>query len=1202
MALTTENAVESMKSLYAYMKEHVGMNHSEKILDIIEKLDNNKMMIGFAGHFSAGKSTLINTLLNREMLPSSPIPTSANIVQLKSGKPFTVAYFHNELPVKYEGTVDFDLVQALCKDGEEITRVDISHPESGLPEDVTVLDTPGVDSTNDADRLITESSLHLMDHMFYVMDYNHVQSEVNLQFLWEMQKRGTPFSLVINQIDKHNEKEISFQSFCESVENSLDQWGIAAEKIFYTSMRDFDLPHNGFEELKADFEALFKRPYELIENQAKLDVQSIVHECVREAKEDIDQDKQELIERKRELETIVENSHLSIDHPSTTEGSLQQANQDIEKRIFSFIPNAYLMPSALREDAKAFLESKQKEFKVGLLFSNKKTEEEKRIRKEKFFHHLDEVIEKNLKWPLRDRWMEIAEKHEVTEADFIQMIQEFPFNYKKDRLADLVQEGAEVTGEYILRYTDQVASDIKKEARRFSTDLQKQMEAAIQKEKDSDYQKHKEAYDALEKAAEVKTKLDHFDNRLKKYRDELYFKLESEASKEERELVERDLKKRNEQIQVGTKRCSEKKPEEPKDKISKDVDTSTPRTNEEKSIESVLDNVDRTLSNVKDIKGLEELVDQLKNKKERLRNRHYTVALFGAFSAGKSSFANALLGDKVLPVSPNPTTATINRISPPTEKHPDCSIQVDVKTESQMMDDLKNLLKRLGVNETDLESVYHALLTMPEKNKEYLEHKQYSFLQAFLEGFPDMKQHINQTITIPWELFSRYVSEEKTSCFIESMELYYDCPLTRAGVTLVDTPGADSANARHTDVSFEYIKDSDAVLFVTYYNHPFSKADQAFLTQLGRVKDSFAMDKMFFIINAKDLANSVRELNSVEEYLIDQLVRFQIRNPRLYSVSSLNGLKEKQGERTEPSNLDVFETEFHQFLEKELAEVLIHSIRQVIEEVSATLQEFIKNAELGENEREYQLSLFQEQKNEAISTLRDKGMGRGTETLKNKAEKQVFYAHERLMLQFNDLFKQHFNPATINGKDKDISSQLNEAKDKLVEEVNFEMKQELRAISLRIERLMEDLIRKRREDIQRELKKTRKSLRLNEVEWEPLDLPSFSSTVQLDEKKSNAILKQFKSTKAFFEKNEKESMKEDLSSMVSPLLKTAFEQALDVVNDHYCKYYEVRAQTYKGEWERQVRHTFDRLSYNLEHPLDTTKIEKAQKEMESMLF
>ena len=86
----------------------------------------------------------------------------------------------------------------------------------------------------------------------------------------------------------------------------------------------------------------------------------------------------------------------------------------------------------------------------------------------------------------------------------------------------------------------------------------------------------------------------------------------------------------------------------------------------------------------------------------------------------------------------------------------------------------------------------------------------------------------------------------------------------KAGVALVDTPGADSINARHTDVAFQYIKNADAILFVTYYNHVFSRADREFLIQLGRVKDTFALDKMFFLINAADLAESEEELEMVK--------------------------------------------------------------------------------------------------------------------------------------------------------------------------------------------------------------------------------------------------------------------------------------------------------------------------------------------------
>ena len=44
----------------------------------------------------------------------------------------------------------------------------------------------------------------------------------------------------------------------------------------------------------------------------------------------------------------------------------------------------------------------------------------------------------------------------------------------------------------------------------------------------------------------------------------------------------------------------------------------------------------------------------------------------------------------------------------------------------------------------------------------------------------------------------------------------------------------------------------------------FSRADREFLIQLGRVKDTFALDKMFFLINAADLAESEEELEMVK--------------------------------------------------------------------------------------------------------------------------------------------------------------------------------------------------------------------------------------------------------------------------------------------------------------------------------------------------
>ena len=48
------------------------------------KLEKGTFTIAFAGHFSAGKSSMINALVDEQLLPTSPIPTSANIVTVQN--------------------------------------------------------------------------------------------------------------------------------------------------------------------------------------------------------------------------------------------------------------------------------------------------------------------------------------------------------------------------------------------------------------------------------------------------------------------------------------------------------------------------------------------------------------------------------------------------------------------------------------------------------------------------------------------------------------------------------------------------------------------------------------------------------------------------------------------------------------------------------------------------------------------------------------------------------------------------------------------------------------------------------------------------------------------------------------------------------------------------------------------------------------
>ena len=72
-----ETTISSLAGLYRLFTENKDTENSAKIRQLIEKAEAKEVQLAFCGHFSAGKSTMINHLVGQKILPSSPIPTSA---------------------------------------------------------------------------------------------------------------------------------------------------------------------------------------------------------------------------------------------------------------------------------------------------------------------------------------------------------------------------------------------------------------------------------------------------------------------------------------------------------------------------------------------------------------------------------------------------------------------------------------------------------------------------------------------------------------------------------------------------------------------------------------------------------------------------------------------------------------------------------------------------------------------------------------------------------------------------------------------------------------------------------------------------------------------------------------------------------------------------------------------------------------------
>ncbi|KGX84623.1 dynamin family protein [Pontibacillus litoralis] len=1190
-------------TLYHLLLENNANKEAKKALDLIEKIQTETFVIGFAGHFSAGKSTMINTLLQEAILPSSPIPTSANLVKVKKGRGLARVSFVEGNPIEIAEPYDMDTLKSLCVDGDAIREIELEKAATMLPKGVIIMDTPGIDSSNDADRIMTESALHIVDVLFYVMDYNHVQSEVNLAFLTEMQHKGKPLYIVINQIDKHQSKELTFEAFQQSVYDSFHEWGIKPTKVYFTSLKQLHHPEN-------QYEALQQEIHQLMDAKLQYVYQTVKDACVTITEEHLKQQTEYVQEEIASLQLEAEQLNVTFEGSSSDMynemNELEQlatvSEQEMLQQIQSTLHNAYIMPYETREKARLWVESMQADFKIGILFTKKKTEDERQIRLQQFYQELMEKVTANLQWPVRNKLVETAKQFKVLNESVLQPMQSLTISFEPEDVKALLKTGAGSGGDYILHFTQDVATEVKRRYKQQAIHYWQQVKNVLEKRTETEIDTYKAQSNELQKQEEITTTIQHWEQMMTKQKKSLQSVLAGELvhqnSIEEamQALIARD--NRVQQVESLDAYMKEDKPNttvEQTEKQSKDVDAQI-------SAKHAINVLQRTHSLLDDMHGFNSVRKHLLEKKQRIETKHFTVALFGAFSAGKSSFANALLGDDILPVSPNPTTAAINKISPSNQQFAHGTVEVKVKSVEHLIEDIQYAVAPIQLQSTSLTGLVEEISQLQHtKQLREIDQKRLSFIRAMVAGFEDMKEHVGDTITINMDQFASYVADETKSCFVEWLHLYYDCPLTEQGITIVDTPGADSVNARHTEVSFEYIKQADAILFVTYYNHAFSGADKDFLMQLGRVKDAFSLDKMFFIINAADLAETEADLKLVTNYMQEQLTKFGIRNPRLYAMSSLMAMKEKQGLplKSHPvlpsSGIKTFEGDFYPYMKEDLTGLLTQEAMYDVHRVKDRIDQMMKSASLDKSEKDKKREKLREQTEIMKQITSQLDTSRYHQVVEQKIEKQTYYVAERMGLRFGDFFKEHINPSTVMGKGAQGKEQLQRAIEQLINHIGHELMQEIRAVSLRIESFLHLYSSEVLLELQHHLHQINEDLALahpvNQTYITPeIEQPfnDFPLTLFKEE------LQRYKNQKEFFEGNDKDKVRDSMQVKMKERIELYMKEQTTMLTKYYGPQWDESLNELQKQTIATIQEYEEGMLYSLQEGIEIEKVKQKQ--------
>lgn len=1145
----------SMKQDYCQALEHMSNMslsngdsvQAEKFLELSEKLKLDRLTVAFCGHFSAGKSSLVNALCGAALLPASPIPTSANVVTIFNGEPSAETVFRDSSGTVFPSRrIPVDQLHDYAVDGEGVTSIEVSYPIPLLGDSMAIVDTPGVDSTDGAHRAATESALHLADVVFYVTDYNHVQSEVNFRFLRSLARWGKPTYIIVNQVDKHREEQIAFSEFQESLGQALNNWDIKPAGILFLSLRELDHPLSQWSEIQELLISLQPLATPLMLRSTERSAAHLA-EQFRDTLQSQNHDQRETLQLELgEYAAAEQRESLRaalLDELNEFKSSIVKRREQVRVELDRLLNNANLTPAETRDKAKEVLEAMQPGFKAGWLAGAAKTEAERLRRLERLAEDFNKQIAAHitghLKALLRKEAVEVGLKEELIEQSLDHIFIAVTPEWLKQR----VKSGAGAEGQAILHYSAEISMEWKNGYRKAALDWFDELQQHRKPELEAAAEAVNTQLAELEKKDKAAELLNAMDARERAKEQELLAYLPVVKTISNIELPSTAAVSMDKLVNLAAS-VSEAPQEAQTQPVNSRAEVQMEKADDGNDLalgapKGAADMLERSAMLLSQIPALKSIADSLSAKAERFRNKSFTIALFGAFSAGKSSFANALVGKSVLPVSPNPTTATINRILAPLGENRDGTARITMKSLEAFEEDIRHSLKRIGISQEELQRAGSDIPTLLKLKDPISANELHprgrphlTFLNAAAKGWNQFGALLGTQFIVEEEEYRSYAAEEQASCFVAEIDLYVDSPITRSGAVLVDTPGADSINARHTGVAFQYIKNADAVLFVTYYNHAFTEADREFLNQLGSVKDVFELDKMFFIINAADLASSESELESVRVHVSTQLLKHGIRKPRIFAVSSLQGLQAKKATDTKSlhdSGIAHFEKAFRSFSEEELGGLALAAANKELDRVDRLLESWLQSANEDASTREAKAARLQQQ---ALQwrTQREAELPTAVlQPLHQEINEQLYHLRQRVRFRFKDHFQAAFHPSVLQDDGRDLKKMLQACGEDLKRALNEDLMQELRAAGLRLEGTVH---------VMREKALTNMSglKELEEIGFSPepadrqgLEMPLpelFSDGPKLDNKR---LWSSFRSPKHFYEKEGAISLREELN-------------------------------------------------------------------------
>lgn len=208
--------------------------------ELMVKLAEDRFILAVLGQFKRGKSSLMNAIIGRDLLPTGVLPLTSAITVLKYGPIQRLvvtksnSMFTEEMPVS--ALADYVTEKGNPGNQKKIKTVDVELPVPFLRYGIEFVDTPGVGSVITANTETTYNFLPECDAVLFVTGADTPMTSPEMEFLKKIKKYVNRIFFVINKVDLISEEELKeVKTFVtETIHSTL---GSEAVKVFPVSSR-----------------------------------------------------------------------------------------------------------------------------------------------------------------------------------------------------------------------------------------------------------------------------------------------------------------------------------------------------------------------------------------------------------------------------------------------------------------------------------------------------------------------------------------------------------------------------------------------------------------------------------------------------------------------------------------------------------------------------------------------------------------------------------------------------------------------------------------------------------------------------------------------------------------------------------------------------------------------------------------------------